>query len=55
MPISEKIIREIDETDKLKELMKDILLLEDNGAKRWTKQYEARIKGYLGIEEEGAN
>lgn len=58
MPISEKIIKEIDEIDaeeKLKGLMKDILLLEDDGAKRWTKQYEAKIKEYLGIEEEGEN
>lgn len=58
MPISEKIIKEIDEIDaeeKLKDLMKEILLLEDDGAKRWTKQYEAKIKGYLGIEEEDEN
>jgi len=58
MPISEKIIKEINETDaedKLKALMKDILQLEDDGAKRWTKQYEAKIKDYLGIEEEGEN
>lgn len=56
MPISEKIIKEIDETDaedKLKDLMKDILRLEDDGAKRWTRQYEAKIKDYLGFEEEG--
>lgn len=58
MPISEKIIKEIEETDaedKLKDLMKDILLLEDDGAKRWTKQYEARIADYLEIKEEGDN
>ena len=58
MPISEKIIREIDETDaeqKMKNLMKEILLLEDDGAKRWTKQYESKIKAYLGLEEEEVN
>lgn len=58
MPISEKILKEIEGIDddvKLKDLMKDLLLLEDDGAKRWTKQYEARIKTYLGIEEEGEN
>lgn len=50
--------KEIDETDaedKLKDLMKDILRLEDDGAKRWTRQYEAKIKDYLGFEEEGEN
>ena len=55
MPISEKIIKEIDEVDveeKLKDLMKDLLLLEDDGAKRWTKQYEEKIKNYLGLPEE---
>lgn len=55
MPISEKIIKEIDGADveeKMKDLMKDILLLEDDGAKRWTKQYETKIKNYLGILEE---
>lgn len=58
MPISEKIIKEIDETDaedKLKDLMKDILFLEDNGAKRWTKQYETKINDYFGFDEEGEN
>ena len=58
MPISEKILREIDETDaeeKLKDLMKELLQLEDDGAKRWTKQYETKIKEYLGTDEEEAN
>lgn len=32
-----------------------ILRLEDDGAKRWTRQYEAKIKDYLGFEEEGEN
>lgn len=58
MPISEKIIKEIediDADDKLKDLMKGLLQLEDDGAKRWTKQYEAQIKEYLGVEEEEEN
>ena len=58
MPISGKIINEIENTDaeeSLKDLMKDLLTLEDDGAKRWTKQYECKIKKYLGIEEEDEN
>ena len=55
MPISEKITKEINEIEtdeKLKELLKSILQLEDDGAKRWTKQYEAKINDYLGVEGE---
>lgn len=55
MPISEKIIREIDQInadEKLKVLMKDLLLLEDDGAKRWSKQYEEKIDKYLKVNEE---
>ncbi len=58
MPISEKIISEIDAIDadeKLKELMKDILSLEDDGARRWTKQYESKINEYLEIKGEEEN
>lgn len=58
MPISEKIIKEIealDEEEKVKELMKELLQLEDDGAKRWNKQYESKIKDYLGVREEDKN
>lgn len=59
MPISEKIIKEIevlDEEEKVKELMRDILQLEDDGAKRWNKQYENKINDYLRVcEEDGKN
>lgn len=50
MPISEKIIREINQlktSNEMKELMKDILQLEDDGVKRWNKEYEAKINEYL--------
>lgn len=55
MPISEKIIKEIDDinaNEELKTLMKDLLLLEDDGARRWSKQYEEKIDAYLKVNEE---
>lgn len=58
MPISEKIIKEIEELaedEKVKDLMKELLQLEDDGAKRWNKQYESRINDYLGVHEEDEN
>lgn len=51
MPISQKILNEIDNLkteEKMKNLMKSILQLEDDGVKRWYVQYESRIKEYLG-------
>lgn len=55
MPISEKILHEINvlETeDQMKNLMKDILKLEDDGVKRWNVQYESKINDYLGVTED---
>lgn len=55
MPISEKILKEIDNTnvdENMKVLMKELLLLEDDGAKRWSKQYEEKIDEYLKSDEE---
>ena len=52
MPISKKIINEIekmDETDEMKELMTDILVLEDNGVKRWTNDYDKMIDEFIKI------
>lgn len=51
MPISQKILNEIDNLkteEKMKNLMKSILQLEDDGVKRWNVQYESKIKEYLG-------
>ncbi len=51
MPISQKILNEIDNLkieEKMKNLMKSILQLEDDGVKRWNIQYESKIKEYLG-------
>jgi len=58
MPISEKIIKEIcalDEEERVKKLMTELLQLEDDGAKRWNKQYENKINNYLGVREEDEN
>lgn len=55
MPISEKILHEINELateDQMKNLMKDILKLEDDGVKRWNVQYESKINDYLGVTED---
>jgi hypothetical protein len=55
MPISEKILKEIDHTnvdENMKVLMKELLQLEDDGAKRWSKQYEEKIEEYLKKDEE---
>lgn len=55
MPISEKIKKEIDglnEDEQFKNLMLDILKLEDDGAKRWKNEYKKNINSYLGLENE---
>ncbi len=55
MPISEKILKEIDHTnvdENMKVLMKELLQLEDDGAKRWSKQYEEKIEEYRKKDEE---
>ena len=58
MPISENILKEIDNTDadnRLKELMKNLLILEDDGARRWKNQYEEMVKDHLELSKEEDN
>ena len=50
MPISEKIIDEINKLNvenDMKKLMEEILQLEDDGVKRWNKEYQAKITDYI--------
>ncbi len=50
MPISEKILNQVNECDakeEEKELMRQILQIEDKGSFRYQSDYEAIIKKYL--------
>lgn len=55
MPISEKIVNEINKletTEQEKDLLLEILTLEDNGAKRWKAQYENAINEHIKIKDD---
>ena len=62
MPISEKIIKEIHDlsvSDREKQLMLDLLDIEDLGVYQYVHPYERRIKKYIqemdtSVDEEGS-
>lgn len=50
MPISEKILKEVEQakaTNEEKELMLEVLQVEDKGSFRYQAEYEAIIKKYI--------
>lgn len=56
MPISQKIIVEIDKLDtdeQMKRFMKYLLQLEDDGVRRWNVEYENELKKYIKERQEG--
>lgn len=56
MPISQKIIVEIDKLDtdeQMKRFMKYLLQLEDDGVRRWNVEYENELKKYIKERHEG--
>ena len=58
MPISQKITSEINKLDidvRIKDLMKGLLQLEENGVRRWNVEYETKIKKYISEREEDEN
>ena len=58
MPISEKIISEIeklDATPQEKKLLKTILELEDGGLRNYTGPYEKEINSFIGEDRDGGD